>query len=147
MNTSFRHNQILRLIRQKPIHTQDELARELAKNGIRATQVTLSRDLKKLGLAKTALGYVEIGPQIVSDDREPTVSLIAAEFLLEVRVAQFIVVLKTPPGKANALAVELDEERWPELVGTVAGDDTILIVTPDPKAAQRLSERLLELVR
>ena len=146
MNTSFRQGQILRLIRQKPVHTQEELARELAKVGIQTTQVTLSRDLKKLGLAKTPQGYVQLETTPTAEEREAAFAGMAAEFLQEVRVAQFMVVLKTPPGKANALAVELDEEDWPDVVGTVAGDDTILIVTPDTTAAQRLGKKLLSYV-
>lgn len=146
MNTGFRQSQILRLIRQKTVHTQEELARELAKVGIQTTQVTLSRDLKKLGLAKTPQGYVQLETTPTAEEREAAFAGMAAEFLQEVRVAQFMVVLKTPPGKANALAVELDEEDWPDVVGTVAGDDTILIVTPDNAAAQRLGNRLLSYV-
>ncbi|MCC6585790.1 MAG: ArgR family transcriptional regulator [Bryobacterales bacterium] len=146
MNTSFRQSQILRVIRQRPVHTQEELARELAKLGIQATQVTLSRDIKKLGLAKTANGYVQLDTMPDPETREAALASTAGELLQEVRVAQFMVVLKTPPGKANALAVELDDEGWDEIVGTVAGDDTILIVTPDNTAAQRLSKKLLSYV-
>lgn len=143
MSSSFRQAQILKLVRSRHIHTQDELARELHELGIEATQVTLSRDIKKLGLAKTAEGYVPIGSAAPSAQLENT----AWETLQDVRVAQNLVVLKTPPGKANSLAVDLDRTNWTEVVGTIAGDDTILIVTPDNAAAGRLRQKLLKLVK
>ena len=145
MSTSFRQAQILKLVRSHRIHTQDELARELNVLGIEATQVTLSRDIKKLGLAKTAAGYVmppkaRAAAPVQLDDA-------AWNVLQDVRVAQNQVVIKTPPGKANSLAVELDRANWREVVGTIAGDDTILIITPDNTGAARLRRKLLKLVK
>jgi len=144
MKTAYRQAQILRIVRSKRIHTQEELVQELAALGIETTQVTLSRDIRKLGLAKTADGYVAAGSGAAA--RPSGLALAAAEWLEDVRVAQNLVVVKTPAGKANALAVELDREDWPEEVGSVAGDDTILIVTPDKQAAARLRRKLMELV-
>lgn len=143
MSTSFRQAQILKLVRAKRIHTQEELARELKAVGIDATQVTLSRDIKKLGLAKTADGYLPLAPASTAPALENT----AWEVLQDVRVAQNQVVIKTPPGKANALAVDLDRASLPEVVGTIAGDDTILVITPDNAAAARLRQKLLRLVK
>lgn len=142
MNKAYRQGQILRLIRTRPIRTQEELARELRQMGIRATQVTLSRDIRELGLVKTPEGYRQIGP-VASG---PRLAQLAAEFLHEVRAAQNLVVLKTSPGHANTVAVALDREDWPEIVGTVAGDDTILVVTPDARTARRVRDKLLELL-
>jgi transcriptional regulator of arginine metabolism len=141
MNTSYRQAQILKLVQQKRLHTQDELARELADLGIQATQVTLSRDIRKLGLAKTAEGYVQLGTA-------PKVSHLEslAEFLKGITPAQNLLVIKTTPGMAQGLAAELDDAQWPEIVGTIAGDDTILIVTPDNGTAQNLREKLLGLL-
>ena len=129
-------------MRSRRIHTQDELARELHALGIDATQVTLSRDIEKLGLAKTADGYVPLSgaPQVQLENA-------AWDVLQDVRVAQNLVVIKTPPGKANSLAVELDRANWPEVVGTIAGDDTIMIATPDAAAAAKLRQKLLKLVK
>jgi len=146
MNTAYRQAQILRLVRNRRIQTQEELVQELDGIGIHTTQVTLSRDIKKLGLAKTAEGYVAPGT-LTTATKQQTFATVAGEFLQEIRVAQNLVVLKTPPGKANALAVELDRETWPEVVGTIAGDDTILIVSPDKRTAQRLRQKLLSLVQ
>jgi transcriptional regulator of arginine metabolism len=138
MSKSYRHGQILRLIRSKPIRTQEELAQELRKAGVETTQVTLSRDLRELGLAKTAEGYQEVS----SDEAGPQLKLLAAEFLQDIRTAQNLVVLKTAPGHANSVAVALDAEEWPEIVGTIAGDDTILIIAPDNNTAGVVEQKL-----
>jgi transcriptional regulator of arginine metabolism len=142
MSKSYRHGQILKLITSRKIHTQEELANELKKLGVDATQVTLSRDIRELGLAKTQDGY----RQIRGEAAGPDLALMAAEFLHDVRVAQNLVVLKTSPGHANSLAVALDHEEWSEVVGTIAGDDTILVVTPDNQTAGTVEKRLLALL-
>jgi transcriptional regulator of arginine metabolism len=144
MNKAFRQGQILRLIRSKRILTQEDLARELKlSQGIDTTQVTLSRDIRDLGLLKTPEGY----RQVESAAPAPDVESIAAELLQDVRIAQNLIVLRTSPGNANALAVALDQADWPEIVGTLAGDDTVLIVAPDSGTADRLRRKLLGLVR
>jgi transcriptional regulator of arginine metabolism len=143
MNKSYRQGQILRLIRSRAIHTQEELARELKELGIAATQVTLSRDIRELRLAKTRDGYRQIAPESAG----PSLAMIAAEFLQDVRVAQNLVVLKTSPAHASSLAVALDQEEWPEVVGTIAGDDTVLVVCPDSISVQRVREKLLRFLR
>ena len=142
MNKSFRQGQILRLINSRRIHTQEQLAHELAAVGVATTQVTLSRDIRELGLAKTPDGY----RQVDSRPPGPDVEVVVSEFLREVRLAQNQVVLKTPPGHANVLAVALDQSNWPEIVGTVAGDDTVLVIAPDNDTAASLRERLLSLM-
>jgi transcriptional regulator of arginine metabolism len=139
MTKTYRQGQILKLIRMKRIGTQEELALELGKQGIAATQVTLSRDIRDLRLVKTREGYQEMAPE----ETGPGFTLLAAEFLLDVLIAQNLVILKTSPGHANSVAVALDHENWPEVVGTIAGDDTILLVTPDNPTAEAVQERLL----
>ena len=140
MSKSYRQGQILKLIRAQPIRTQDELAQELRKAGIAATQVTLSRDLRELRLAKTAEGYRELEAEEIG----PELRLLAAEFLHDIRAAQNLVVLKTSPGHANSVAVALDAEEWPEIVGTIAGDDTILVIAPDNATAEAVQKKLLQ---
>ncbi len=142
MNKGYRQGQILKLIRTKAISTQDELAQSLGKVGIQATQVTLSRDIRELGLVKTPDGYRQIAPQTSGPDL-PT---ILAEFLQDVRVAQNILVLKTLPAHASSLAVALDNEEWPEVVGTIAGDDTVMVIAPDSKIAHSLQGKLLSFI-
>jgi transcriptional regulator of arginine metabolism len=142
MTKTYRQGQILKLIRSKKISTQEELAQELKNQGIAATQVTLSRDLRDLRLVKTREGYQEMAPE----ETGPGFTMLAGEFLNDVLRAQNLVVLKTSPGHANSVAVALDREGWPEVVGTIAGDDTILIIAPDNPTAESVQERLLELL-
>jgi transcriptional regulator of arginine metabolism len=139
MSKNYRQGQILKLIRNKSILTQDELAAELREMGISATQVTLSRDIRDLRLVKTREGYKEMAPE----EKGPEFPLLAAEFVLDVRTAQNLVVLKTAPGHANSVAVALDQEEWPEVVGTIAGDDTILVIVPDRETAEVVQEKLM----
>jgi transcriptional regulator of arginine metabolism len=142
MNKSFRQGQILKLIRNKEIYTQEELGRELSQIGIQTTQVTLSRDIRELGLVKTAEGY----RQLQAETGGPELATVANEYLLDVRVAQNLVVLRTSPGNANSLAIALDREELEEVVGTIAGDDTVLVITTDNNAAASFRERMLQLV-
>jgi transcriptional regulator of arginine metabolism len=139
MSKSFRHGQILKLIRGRSIGTQEELARALKSVGIEATQVTLSRDIRELGLVKTASGYREI------EREEPLqqFAMLAGEFLRDARIAQNQVVLRTAPGHASSVAVALDDEEWPEIVGTIAGDDTILVICLDSATAKSVHQKLI----
>lgn len=143
MSKSYRQGQILKLIRSKEIMTQEDLAKELRAAGIAATQVTLSRDIRDLRLVKTREGYAEMA----AEESGPQFSMLAGEFLLDVRSAQNIVVLKTAPGHANSVAVALDKEQWPEVVGTIAGDDTILVIAPDNPTASAVCEKFLEILK
>ena len=142
MNKTFRHGQILKLIRASELHTQEELVQELKGAGVAASQVTVSRDIQELGLVKTAKGYRQFAPERTG----PTIETIAMEFLQDVRVAQNLIVLKTPSGNANSLAVALDRENWPGILGTIAGDDTILVIAADNQSAKAIQRRLQDLV-
>jgi transcriptional regulator of arginine metabolism len=144
MNKAYRQGQILKLIRGKRILTQEDLARELKQSqGIDTTQVTLSRDVRELGLLKTPEGY----RQVEAAAAGPDLAVVMGEYLQDVRAAQNLIVLKTSPGHANALAVALDNEDWPEIVGTIAGDDTVLIVAPDAATADQLRKKFLSYVQ
>ena len=142
MNKNFRQGQILRVIRNKEIFTQEELARELSHIGIQATQVTLSRDMRELGLVKTGDGYRQLPVQAGG----PELADVANEYLQDIRLAQNLVVLRTSPGNASPLAVCIDNQDLDEVVGTVAGDDTVLVITPDSGTADRFRRRMLELI-
>ena len=145
MNKSYRQGQILKLVRSRRIHTQEELAHVLQGVGIAATQVTLSRDIRELGLVKTSHGYTESGE--AAGPVWPDVATISREALLDVRVAENLLVLRTPPAMANPLASALDHAEWPEVTGTIAGDDTVLVVAPDAKTAEHLRVKLAEYLR
>lgn len=136
MTKDYRQGQILKAIRRQRILTQDELAKSLKVQGIEATQVTLSRDIRDLGLVKTAEGY-----QLLH-----TPASGKAGALLDARVAQNLLVLKTPAAGAGSMARAIDEQGWPEVVGTVAGDDTVLVISPDHRGAERVRKKVLALV-
>ncbi len=142
---SFRQAQILRIIRRRPMFTQEELALRLASAGIETSQVTLSRDIRELGLVKTADGYRE--RTAIQRQVRPRENLqhVVQEFLRDLEIAQNVVVLKTSPGSAPTVALALDAEEWPDVVGTVAGDDTIFAATRSTACAKRVRKKLLEL--
>lgn len=142
MNKSFRQGQILRVIRSKEIHTQEELARELDQLGIQTTQVTLSRDIRDLGLVKTADGY----RQLVAERSGPELARAIKDYLLDVRIAQNLIVLRTSPGNASPLAICIDRQHLQEVVGTIAGDDTVLVISPERESANRFRAKILELM-
>lgn len=142
MNKNFRQGQILKIIHSREIYTQDELARELAHLGIQTTQVTLSRDMRDLGLVKTPEGY----RNLPSETSGPDLTDVVNEYLQDIRMAQNLVVLRTSPGNASSLAVAIDREELDEVVGTIAGDDTILVITLDAENADKFRNRMLELL-
>jgi transcriptional regulator of arginine metabolism len=141
MNKSYRQGQILKLVGSRSLRTQEELARALRAVRVRATQVTLSRDIRELGLVKTAEGYAR--PTDSAAPAGPELATVLREFLLDVRVAQNLLVLITPPAHASSVAEALDRAAWPEITGTVAGDNTVLVIAPTAKKAAGLRERLL----
>ncbi|MEQ1885911.1 MAG: ArgR family transcriptional regulator [Bryobacteraceae bacterium] len=145
MNKAYRQSQILKLIRMRAVHTQEELAKALRAVKVPATQVTLSRDIHELGLVKTPSGYAQVTMEPAP--LRPDVAALAREILLDVKQAQNLLVLRTPPANANALAAALDRAEWAEIVGTVAGDDTVLVVTPDTKIAESLGVRLTKMLK
>jgi transcriptional regulator of arginine metabolism len=138
VNKTYRQGQILRLIKAKKVHTQDQLAQELGALGLAATQVTLSRDIRELGLVKTPEGYRQVESPL-----GPGIATIASEFLWHAVAAQNLVVLKTAPGHASSLAISIDQEDWEQVVGTIAGDDTVLLVCPDNETALAVQQKLL----
>ena len=147
MSKLSRHAAIRDTIIGQPVFSQDELRRLLYKRGHRVTQATLSRDIHELGLLKTAEGYRF--PESDDDSASsflPSVDRLIHEFVYDAKTAQNIVVVKTSAGSAQPVAAALDAEGWPEVVGTVGGDDTIFVVAPSNKDAERLLVRIKELL-
>jgi transcriptional regulator of arginine metabolism len=147
MDKVYRRTQIVDLLRSEEVKTQDDLRRKLARRGIHVTQATVSRDIEELGLVKTRDGYRL--PDSVAEPMaslEPTLAIVLKEFLADVRLAANLVVLKTRPGNAHSVAVALDANPWDGVVGTVAGDDTIFIATPDSRQAEAIRKRIRALV-
>jgi transcriptional regulator of arginine metabolism len=146
MSKLSRHQAILELLDGGPIASQEDLQRLLRKRGLDAGQATLSRDIRELGLAKSAGGYSLPGREAAAESDLPSVSRLVREFVTSVRAAQNLLVTKTSIGSAQPVAAALDGENWPEAIGTIAGDDTILIVCPDKRAAGRLAGRIQEML-
>jgi transcriptional regulator of arginine metabolism len=127
------------------VRSQEQLRQRLASLGFGVTQATLSRDIKELGLLKrSADGAYQPS---ASDGVPPGTVLDAlgratADYLLNIEAVQQLVVLKTGTGEAQILAVAIDRARLPEVAGTLAGDDTILIIARDPKSAQAVVKQL-----
>ena len=149
MNTHkrFRQGQILNLLARMQVANQDALRRQLIRRGLNVTQATLSRDLRELKLVKTAEGYRPMAAMVEEVPAASNLARAVGEFLLDIRPAQNLLVLKTPPGGAQPLAAAVDAEHWNEVAGTLAGDDTILIVTPSRSARAALEKRLKDLLR
>lgn len=136
-----RQQAILELAHEGPLPNQQELCKVLARRGFQATQATLSRDINELRLVKTSEGYI-LPNGDVPTEAMPAVSRVVREFVREVRRAQNLLVIKTIPGSAQPVGLAIDAEGWDEVVGTVAGDDTVLIISGNNKKARELQSRL-----
>ena len=144
---SRRQGAILELIESEPLHSQEQLRRRLLKAGFEATQATISRDIKELGLVKRPGdgAYQRLGADAISPETALTaLERAAAEFLRRVDRVQQLVVIRTGAGQAQPLALAIDRARLAETVGTIAGDDTILVIAKDTRRAAALAKRLSE---
>jgi transcriptional regulator of arginine metabolism len=149
MSRSRRLALVAQLLSGHRFSSQEELARALGKAGVEVTQATLSRDLRSLGVGKRpdADGnsvYELPRPAVESLDRERQLLDLRA-FVNEVKVAQNLMVVRTPPGHANGVARAIDLANFQGIVGSVAGDDTVLVVMEDAGAARKLRRRLDEI--
>jgi len=159
-----RHAQIAAILAQPglPVRSQDELADRLGRRGVRVTQATLSRDLEELGAVRLrgrdgALVYAlpgEAGPGGIGGepggsglggDPSGRLTRIAQELLIAAEASANLVVLRTPAGAAQLLASVIDHAGWPEVLGTVGGDDTVLVIARDPVGGGQLARALLQL--
>jgi transcriptional regulator of arginine metabolism len=144
---SRRQGAILELIESEPLHSQEQLRRRLLRAGFEATQATISRDIKELGLVKRAGdgAYQRLGADAISPETALTaLERAAAEFLRRIDRVQQLVVVRTGAGQAQPLALAIDRARLAETVGTIAGDDTILVITKDARRAAAFAKRLGE---
>ena len=145
-----RHEEIRRILRAHKVSTQQELADRLAVAGIEVTQATLSRDLRSLGVGKRPgpqgrPTYQLPGPAAETFDRERQ-RLDLRAFVNEVRIAQNLSIVRTPPGHANGVARAIDLENYAGVVGTVAGDDTVLVIAKTAADARALARELSRLI-
>ncbi len=149
---SYRQQLVSELVEQEPITSQEQLRERLRGKGIEVTQATLSRDIRDLGLVKRAGDGAYRRPGAEAAPRggpEPQVVLrrAVAEFLRRVEAVHQLVVLKTDPGQAQTLAIALDRAGMPDVVGTIGGDDTILVIFRGDRDAQEFTQRLEGWVR
>src|ERR1700694_5247949 len=136
---------ILELVDREALHSQDQVRRRLHRRGFDTTQATISRDIKDLGLIKRAGdgAYQRPGAEATSPETALTaLERATATFLRRVERVQQLVVIRTGIGQAQPLAIALDRAQLPEAVGTIGGDDTILVVARDPRRAAALAKRL-----
>src|SRR5262249_16024084 len=145
---TFRHGQILRLVSGERIASQDDLRRRLAQQRLHVTQATLSRDLHEVKLVKTSEGYKQAAA-ITEEPATPLPPLARAlrDFLLAVRPAENLLVLKTPPTGDQPLAAAVDASKFPEIAGTIAGDDTVLIITSNKRTRLSLQQKIESLLK
>lgn len=145
-----RHNAIRELVAASVVANQDELRRKLRRRGFEVTQATLSRDIHELRLVKGSGGYSLPGQNghggvaaaAEEDDAPPSVAETLESFGLRVRQAMNQVVITTVMGGAQPVAAALDYEAWQEVVGTLAGDDTVLVICPDSRRAGEVESRV-----
>jgi transcriptional regulator of arginine metabolism len=142
-----RQQQIRDLIATQNIRTQHELAAALRERGYRATQATISRDVSEMGLIKQtqngARGY-SVQPRVEQPETsgEERLAMILRDLPVDIRPAGLMIVVKAVPGSAHAVAAALDRAGWPEVAGSIAGDDTVFIATTDRRGAERVRRRL-----
>jgi transcriptional regulator of arginine metabolism len=147
-----RQREIRDLLAQRPIRTQQELAAALRDRGFRATQATISRDVAELGLIKSSQDGVQTYtvPARVTEAEstgEERLRALLHDLPVDVREAGLMLVVKTLPGSAHAIAAALDRTRWSEVVGSIAGDDTVFVAFGDRASMQRVRARLTSLGR
>lgn len=136
-----RQKAILELVRSRPIHTQEELVAALKALDHSVTQATVSRDIRELGLSREpAPGGSRYAERTGLGVR---LAQVLRDFITGIDGVEFMAVVHTPPGTANLVAFAIDQSGWAEVLGTVAGDDTVLVVASDAGARQAVSDRLL----
>ena len=135
-----RHATIRDILVKTQVASQDDLRRKLAARGVHVTQATLSRDARELRLVKGPTGYASAAGE--AEDDMPGITEVLRNFGLETRLALNLLVLITTTGSAQPVAAGIDYEDWPEVVGTIAGDDTVLIICADNREAEALKTRI-----
>lgn len=143
-----RQSAILDVVEHEAVRSQEQLRQHLATRGFEVTQATLSRDIKELGLLKRSSdgAYQPAGAETTSTaNARETLSRALAEYLVNIEAVQQLVVVKTGTGQAQILAVAIDRARLADIAGTLAGDDTILIIARDVRGAQAVVTQLRDL--
>ena len=139
-----RQLRILEIVSNETIGTQKELAERLQQEGFETTQATISRDIKELLLVKVNIGgdrykYVIAQETPVTDAK---LRMVLREFILSYDYSENLLILNTAPGNANTVASAIDRARWPQVIGTLAGDDTVMLVIKPKEAVQEVVEKI-----
>ncbi len=145
MSKTARHKAILDVLEEGPVESQEALQHSLGRRGFDVGQATLSRDIHELKLVKGPEGYARFTESKTPETHLPSVMHLAHQFVVEIRQAQNMLVIKTTVGSAQPVAAALDASHWEEVVGTLAGDDTVLVIAADKKKASALARRIREL--
>ena len=149
MNKGQRHIKIREIITNNDIETQDELVETLKNQGYNVTQATVSRDIKELHLVKVPMADGRYKYSLPADQRfNPLQKLKRAliDAFVKIDSAGYLIVMKTLPGNANAIAALIDHLDWEEILGTIGGDDTILIICRSNDDAEKISNRFLDML-
>jgi len=143
-----RQSTILDVIRREPVRSQEQLRRLIRASGFDVTQATLSRDIRELALVKGGADGAYLPPATLERNGPTAAAMLQralTDYLTRVDRVQQLVLVRTGPGQAQLLGVAIDGARFPEVVGTLAGDDTLLIIAPDVRRARTLVKRLVDM--
>ncbi len=146
---TWRIKKIVEIIKEKDIGTQEELVRELRKAGFTVTQATVSRDIKELGLVKVPTGTgtsrYALPVEALGTRNEDRIKRLFKDSVVSIDSSENLIIIKTLPGEAQGVASAIDNAEWPEIIGTVAGDDTILAVIKHKKSTQSVLKKFVSL--
>jgi transcriptional regulator of arginine metabolism len=140
-----RQGRILEIIRKRLVHSQEELSSLLKREGAEVTQSTLSRDIRELGLVKVRGCYQSPGEIQSSPPADEVLRRALGQFVIRTGVSGNMIVVRTSPGNAHSVGVVLDAAQWPEVLGTVAGDDTVFVLLSNERLGKKLLSRIREL--
>ncbi|MFI8181475.1 arginine repressor [Actinacidiphila glaucinigra] len=153
-----RHRRIVDILNRLPVRSQSQLAKLLSDDGLSVTQATLSRDLDELGAVKIRTNNGELIYAVPSEGgfrtpmaplgesvKEERMRRLASELLISAEASANLVVIRTPPGAAQFFASAIDQAEVYDILGTIAGDDTVMLISRDPAGGQAVAEHLLRL--
>lgn len=143
MTKKARHGRILEMIRKLVVRSQEDLASLLHKEGMEVTQSTLSRDIRELGLVKIR-GRYQVSGELNPGPSGDNLRRAFEQFVIRTGVSGNIVMIRTSPGNAHSIGVVLDAAQWPEVLGTIAGDDTIFVLLRNSHSGRKVLERIRE---
>ena len=148
---TWRQKKILEIVQKQTVETQEELARALRETGFNVTQATVSRDIKELGLVKVPgeKGFVRYATSddIMARPSDERLKRLFRDSVTGIDYSENLIIIKTLPGEAQGVASAIDRSRWPEIIGTVGGDDTILVIVKPKKSTLGIVNRFTELTR